>query len=367
MFVHVKRSLLHASKGLGISRLIGNSAWRRHRLLVLCYHGVSLQDEHEWNPFLYVSPQTFEARLQLLRDLNCHVLPLKEATSRLYRGDLPERAVALTFDDGYFDYRARAYPLLSAYGYPSTVYLTTKRVEHNRPIVGLLLSYVLWKRRGAVLDGRGVPGLGEPALATGTAAERLRITERVEAAGRAQRLSPVQKDDVVGEIASRLAADYDSLATARLLTLMNPDEVSDMAARGVDFQLHTHCHRTPEDPEQFAAEIRINGERIESMTGKRPSHFCYPSGVYRASYLPVLQAAGVVSATTCERGLATAATHPLLMPRVVDTDLTSEVEVSGWIFGAAAWLPQRVRPGALVKRPFRTPAASSTLRASSQM
>jgi peptidoglycan/xylan/chitin deacetylase (PgdA/CDA1 family) len=367
MFVNIKRSLLHASKGLGISRLIANSAWRRDRLLVLCYHGVSLHDEHEWNPLLYVSPQTLEARLQLLRDLNCHVLPLDEATSRLYRGDLPERAVALTFDDGYFDYRARAFPLLSAYGYPSTVYLTTKRVEHNRPIVGLLLSYVLWKQRGAVLDGRGVPGLGEPGLATRTAAERLRITERVEAAARARGLSPAQKDDLAREIACRLGADYDSLASARLLTLMNPAEVSDMAARGVDFQLHTHRHRTPEDPEQFAAEIRINGERIEAMTGKRPSHFCYPSGVYRASYLPVLQAGGVVSATTCERGLATAATHPLLMPRLVDTDLTSEVEISGWISGAAAWLPQRIRPGALVTRPFHDPVGPSPLRASSGM
>lgn len=366
MIVTVKRSLLQASQGLGLSRLIGNSAWRRDRLLVLCYHGVSLQDEHEWNPLLYVSPQTLEARLQLLRDLNCHVLPLEEATARLYRRDLPERAVALTFDDGYFDYRARAYPLLSAYGYPSTVYLTTKRVEHNRPIAGLLLSYVLWKRRGAVLDGRGVAGLGEAGLPTGTVGERLRICERVEAAGRAQGLSATQKDDVVREIAIRLGADYDRLAAARLLTLMNPGEVSEMAARGVDFQLHTHRHRTPEDAEQFAGEIRLNGERIASMTGKRPIHFCYPSGVYRASYLPVLQAAGVVSATTCERGLASAATHPLLIPRLVDTDLTSEVEFRGWISGAAAWLPQRVQPGALVKRPH-APAVTSPLRPSSRI
>jgi peptidoglycan/xylan/chitin deacetylase (PgdA/CDA1 family) len=348
MLTLLRRSALQVSRHLGLSRLIGASAWRRQHLLVLCYHGVSLRDEHQWNPLLYMAPGTLDKRFGLLRQQDCTVLPLDEAVGRLYTNDLPDRAVALTFDDGYYDFKHRALPLLSKYGYPATVYLTTKRVDHNRPIVGLMLSYVLWMKRTATLDARDVPGLGDAALPLATAAQRETICARLDAEFHRQRLSPGQKDDAVREIAGRLGVDYDALAGERLLTLMNPGEVTALAARGVDFQLHTHRHRTPEDPDLFATEIRLNGERIQAMTGVAPTHFCYPSGVYRAPYLAVLRSAGVVSATTCERGIAGPHSNPLLMPRLVDTDVTSEAEFSGWVSGAAAWLPQRVRHGALI-------------------
>jgi peptidoglycan/xylan/chitin deacetylase (PgdA/CDA1 family) len=336
----LKQSSLALSRQMGLNGWLAQSEWRRSRLLILCYHGVSLDDEHRWNPGLYVSASHLERRLALLRRADCTVLPLGEAIERLYRGDLPPRAVALTFDDGYYDFMARAWPLLRVYGYPATVYLTTARVEHNFPIVNLFVSYTLWKARDRVLPGDGIPGLrGEYPL--DTPAARQRVSAALTSAMAQMNAAP--KDLIAKEVAQRVGVDYDALAGSRVLTLMRAEEVGRLARVGLDVQLHTHLHRNPEDAEVFVRDVLDNRERIEAMTGARPSHLCYPSGMYRRSYLPALEREGIRSATTCDPGMAARTAEPLLLPRFVDSNVVSDVEFEGWVTGVASCLPRRTR------------------------
>ena len=56
-----------------------STEWRRERLLILCYHGLSIADEHLWNHGLYMDAATFRRRLEILRDGHYNVLPLQEA------------------------------------------------------------------------------------------------------------------------------------------------------------------------------------------------------------------------------------------------------------------------------------------------
>ena len=340
----LKQSSLRMMNQLGIGRLVSGSEWRRRRLLILCYHGVALADEHEWCPGLYVSPSHLERRLALLQRLRCNVLPLKEALTRLYLGDLPPRAVVLTFDDGYFDFMVRAWPLLRRFGYPATVYLTTGRVEHNLPNVNLLMSYALWKSRLQTLDGRDVPGLGEQ-YPLGTVDQRQQLAQRVIDALIGGNGGEARRDDVARVVTERAGIDYSALLESRLLTLMRPDEIRTMTAEGVDFQLHTHTHRTPDDPQEFVRDILVNREWLQEMTGTQASHLCYPSGNYRHDYLPLLRQHGIESATTCDPDLATHGSDPLLLPRFVDTDEVSSIVFESWVTGLAARLPRRTRRG----------------------
>ena len=108
MLKSVKRTSLQVCKNLGLFHLSQHSRWRQRRLLILCYHGVSLEDEHEWNPPLYMKPSDLEARFEMLKQGGYAVLPLGEAINRLYANDLPERSVAITFDDGDYDFYKQA-------------------------------------------------------------------------------------------------------------------------------------------------------------------------------------------------------------------------------------------------------------------
>lgn len=340
MLATLKRSSYSLSKRLGISDLVAASHWRRERLLILCYHGVSLDDEHEWRPDLYVSPAHLDRHLDLLERRACTVLPLGEAVARLYARDLPDRAVAITFDDGYYDFAARAWPLLRRHRMPATVYLTTGRVEHNLPIVNLFISYLLWKAGGQTLDGRGIIGL-DRRYPLQTPQDRALVLGAIDRAIQARGMTATEKDVVPIQVAERLGLDYRALVASRLLTLMREDEARALAGEGLDLQLHTHLHRTPDDARLFVDDVAHNRGIIERITGRPAAHLCYPSGVYRMSYLPELRREGVVSATTCDPGIASPASEPLLLPRFMDTGAIGDLEFEAWLTGVALCLPRR--------------------------
>jgi hypothetical protein len=155
---------------------------------------------------------------------------------------------------------------------------------------------------------------------------------------KARRLKPAQKDGFAAEISKHLGVDYQEIASARMFTIMVSDEVRALAAAGVQFELHTHTHVTPSEAGYFDEEIAANRTAIEQMTGVAARHFCYPSGRYRPEFLPWLQGKQVVSATTCDPGLASIHSNPLLLPRFVDVNGVTPVEFEGWISGAASFL-----------------------------
>src|SRR5690606_13301402 len=142
----LKRTALNGLRASGVYRLVENSSWRRNRLLILCYHGIAIEEEHRWRPSLFMSLPDFRSRLQVLERGKYNVLPLGEAVDRLYAGELPERSVAITFDDGNFDFYQQAFPLLREHGFPATVYLHSFYCINQYPIFRLICSYMLWRQ-----------------------------------------------------------------------------------------------------------------------------------------------------------------------------------------------------------------------------
>lgn len=333
-------ALLHVLRASGVFELVANSHWRQQRLLILCYHGVSLEDEHLWRPFLYVHPEKLEQRFASLRKGNFAVLPLGEALERLRSGTLPQRSVAITFDDGTYDFYRQAYPLLKQYGLPATVYQTTYYTPLQLPVFNIICSYMLWKRRHEVIaDGSsiGAPGPVDPRTEEG----RMSIVRRLLEFTERENKTGVQKDEVAAQLARLLGIDYEALKRKRILQLMNTTELQEIAKNGIDLQLHTHRHRTPDDEALFRREIQDNRAIVERFATAPPVHFCYPSGIYLKSFLPWLRKENVVSATTCDAGLAEPRSEWLLLPRYVDHQRRKQVEFESWTSGVGDMLAFR--------------------------
>lgn len=317
--------------------LLGSSRWRRDRLLILGYHGISIDDEHQWNPALYMSQELFSERMSALR--KCNVLSLEDGLARLASNSLPEKAVAITFDDGTYDFLARGYPILREFRYPVTVYQTTYYSGYNRPVFNGVCSYLLWKarcrRRVEIRDFAGVTG--EWDLASGSS--RAKITLRMLEVSR--EMSAEDKDEFLQKLAQHLDVDFQLILNKRLIRVMRPEEITLLCRSGVNMQLHTHRHRSPRSREPFLREILDNRNFLCPLGPSSMRHFCYPNGDYDVRSVPWLRECGIESAVTCDVGFATRATERLLLPRLVDTSYLSGIEFEGWLSGISEFLPRR--------------------------
>jgi N-acetylglucosaminyldiphosphoundecaprenol N-acetyl-beta-D-mannosaminyltransferase len=92
---------------------------------ILCYHGVSPHNEDEW----CVTPDQLAAQMA---ELSRTRVPVDLAAIQAWlRGeaDLPPRAVAVTFDDGYLDVLQDAAPILARFGVPGAVFVSPALVR----------------------------------------------------------------------------------------------------------------------------------------------------------------------------------------------------------------------------------------------
>lgn len=349
MLKEIKIQALKLAKSMRAFDLLERSSWRRNRLLILAYHGISQRDEHLWNPALYMAPEQFRRRMQLLKGSGCNVLLLGQALQMLYARELPEKSVVITFDDGFYSFYREALPVIREYGWPVTLYLTSYYSGFNRPVFDVMCSYLLWKGRGRVVSGKFIEHAD---LDLREAEGRSAAALAVRSFARQSKMSAVEKDRLLSALAGQVGVDYEAILAERLLHLLNPSEVADLADRGVDIQLHTHRHWSPSDCRLFLREVEENRRFIQKFTNSSASHFCYPSGTYNPRHFPLLCEAKVVSAATCQVGLATSETNPLELPRLTDTSSLHQIEFEGWLCGLSSFLPRRSVQDEEVVPPF---------------
>lgn len=75
-----------------------------------------------------IAPETFRTMMSKLAESAYQVVSLAEVAA-WHRGerDLPEKAMAITFDDGFVDFQEHAHPVLEACGFASTLFVPTRK------------------------------------------------------------------------------------------------------------------------------------------------------------------------------------------------------------------------------------------------
>ena len=95
---------------------------------ILMYHWVSGdpgQRLREWG----LTPDQFRAQMRLLHEKGYGTMGLDEVVEVVRgRQPIPQRKVALTFDDGYRDFLQDVAPVLEEYGFSATIFLVVDRV-----------------------------------------------------------------------------------------------------------------------------------------------------------------------------------------------------------------------------------------------
>lgn len=123
----------------GVYRTIGETAVgvgaangeRDRTLRVLMYHKVN---DLAGNP-VTVPVSVFDEQMALLGELGYTPVALDAVLDHYVHGKpLPERAVLITFDDGYRDNLEHAVPVLRRYGYPAVLFVPIGYLSSRQPL-----------------------------------------------------------------------------------------------------------------------------------------------------------------------------------------------------------------------------------------
>jgi peptidoglycan/xylan/chitin deacetylase (PgdA/CDA1 family) len=123
---------------------------RRIHVPILMYHYISTPPAKgdRWIKDLAVTAENFQAQLQSLKDQGYTSITPDELIAALWHGQtLPAKPIMFTFDDGYVDAYANAFPILRQFGYTGVFFVVTDWLDQNKA------GYLTWDMARAMVQG----------------------------------------------------------------------------------------------------------------------------------------------------------------------------------------------------------------------
>ena len=326
--------------------------------LIIGWHGVSLEDEHDYFHTLFISPTQLERRLKFLSKV-MSIVSLEEALRQKESGSIAPSQVVLTFDDGYYNYKQAALPVLRRYNAPSVNYVVSARMLDGRSKPNLVLRDCIYRTVKQQLDVEKLAGISSVVLgeeeAKPLSLDGAKNRKKVEKLllSRLEEIPESEQDAFVDRIGHALQMDVDKLRKRRFWTSLSPSEVHELvhSSDQVSIQLHSHRHHNSvELGDRLSEDLRQCRAAIEEASGKTAADFCYPTGFWTKATWHALTENEVRSAVTTRRGPNFVETHNYSLRRVMDgganSQLEFEFEVSGIKWLINSWLnpESRVNP-----------------------
>ncbi|WP_368643476.1 poly-beta-1,6-N-acetyl-D-glucosamine N-deacetylase PgaB [Castellaniella ginsengisoli] len=248
--------------------------WPENHVLILAYHDIEDTDPDQ--RFLAVRTDLFAAQMEWLRTHGYHAVSVDQILAAHAGGTpLPEKAVLLTFDDGYHSFYSRAFPILKAMNWPS-----------------------VWAPVGKWLD---TPA-SEPVLFGAVQVPRERFATWDE-------VSRVAASGLV-EIGSHTDDLHHGI-------LANPQGNMEPAAATHRYDPVTQTYESSTAyRRRIETDAREITRKIEKAAGKAPRVWIWPYGAATGEAMALIQKHGYRIGLTLDDGLADAG-RPLSMPRLL--------------------------------------------------
>jgi peptidoglycan/xylan/chitin deacetylase (PgdA/CDA1 family) len=236
------------------------------------YHRIGDPQSTEFNRGVFsCTAETFERQVRWLKS-RFKLLRLAEL-SRLVEGGLGTRRpfALITFDDGYVDTYATAFPILRRHQVPAAFFLPTAYINSSKLPWWEELHWLLRRAAGRSIK---LEGADRPLfIRTDDNDDSIfRIANFIKA-----RATPLheQMDEVRAACnMGRPAAD------AKTRLFLNWSEVHEMHKSSMDFGAHTHNHLILShlDPETQREELKTSKEILEQQLGEPITAVSYPVG-----------------------------------------------------------------------------------------
>lgn len=301
--------------GSGLLRLVAGLRGRGAAILI--YHSV-MEDPSGQDVYLggiSHSRDVFRGQMELLARRYCPVT--LDQVRRFVRGEgtLPDRAVVVTFDDGYADNYEIVAPVLNGVGVPATFYVTVESVEEGRlPWPARLRFLFRTTKRASWADssGRSWP------LSSAVEREKaylLSCDECGKLAGKTQERYVTCLED---ELDNQVPIESGIL-------MMTYDQVRALVQQGhiVGSHTMTHPNMAHVSLQDIRHEMTESKHRLERQLNAPVAHFSYPCPAlwphWTEQTVTASHDAGYETAVTTNGGLTRKGDNPLSLKRVSPT------------------------------------------------
>ena len=284
---------------------------RHGRLTTLIFHRVRREPDPLFPNEMHAS--AFRDRVRWINEW-FNVLPLDEAVGALARGTLPERALAITFDDGYADNFEVALPILREHGVPATFFIATAFLDGGRMWNDTVIEAIR-RTPGPSLDlsalGLGVRAVGSSQQRRDTISALLYELKYMASDIRRER------SKAIASIAGQALPDD--------LMLMR-DQVRKLAASGMGIGAHTATHPilARVDEQTARKDITDGRDALEAIIRQPVKLFAYPNGKpvedYHATHVKMVRNIGFIAAVSTSVGAARVGDSMFELPRFTPWD-----------------------------------------------
>lgn len=303
------------------------------QLWVLMYHRILPETDeryHQEEPGMRVTPESFSMHLQQLKR-HFDLVSLRDWVEAKEEGrTLPDKACAITFDDGWRDNYEYAFPLLKQYQVPATLFAVVDKIGTDFQFWPNIVAALL-------LHGAG------PRLAESTVLEPAGSTNARPDANEIAACIKRLKSRTDAEIFAALESlDWRSLLPGPMPpALMDWNQLGEMQQSGlVNIGSHTCTHRRLTralGSDVLAREIVLSRSELEARTGRPAELFCFPNGDYNSEALALVHSTYKAAVTT-RKGInraRTASLHELtrigIHNDVSNTPTKFNARLSGWM------------------------------------
>lgn len=280
---------------------------------ILFYHGVS-NVSNTFVEGLHITPDAFRKQLIYIRNYH-DPISLDEFYKRWNELTLSGKEVVLTFDDGYKNNLTIAAPLLHEFGFPFTVFISTKHIDNGNRFATFIGRAIVMHPPLSVID---IPAIGFKQTLSSNF-QRKKVFKKLSYQLKHVDISTVNKvtEQLIGHLTNE---EYQTLCKRYTADApMTWEEVSALQ-RDYDCTIGSHCldHFICDSFQQEAEVVRQLSESknvIEQKLGTPCHYLAYPNGNAHSIAIDAAGKAGYRMAFTTENRRMDYQLNPLAMPR----------------------------------------------------
>lgn len=244
------------------------------------------------------------------------VIPLDAAVELLASGQLPARALTITFDDGYADNAENALPVLQKHGMPATFFIATSFLDGGRMWNDTVIEAV----RNCMRQQLDLSELGLGRYAIATPDDKRNAIETI--------LRQIKYEAPVDRLARGQAIVEITGSQLPDGLMMCSGQVRTLSEAGMQVGAHTLHHPILAriSDEEARAEMQGSKTFLENLLGKEVALFAYPNGKpdqdYQWRHAAMARELGFKAAVSTAPGVALPNADLFQLPRFTPWDRT---------------------------------------------